>query len=230
MRGREERELPVAGAGRRAEDRLRRPGQLGGTAAVFELAVRRRRHRRGLEELEARNVRRRRRPTRASSRSIEDALKNEFFTPPDPTFSLFNYNFDTDPARQVAFGKLYDTWPDARLSAYRANGGKLLLWNGMSDPIFSANETIEYYERLVASNGGLRKAGEFARLFLVPGMNHCSTGPATDTYDSLTKLIDWVENDNAPERIVASGAIVPGPHPAAVPVSQLRAVQRPGKS
>jgi feruloyl esterase len=41
-------------------------------------------------------------------------------------------------------------------------------------------------------------------------MNHCGGGPATDRFDSLTKLIDWVENGNAPERIVASGATFPG--------------------
>ena len=150
---------------------------------------------------------------------IEDAMKNEFFTPPDPAFSIFNYNFDTDPARQVEFGKLYDTWPNAKLNKFRQSGGKLILWNGMSDPIFSANETIEYYERLIEANGE-KKAFSFARLFLVPGMNHCGTGPATDTYDTLTKLIDWVENGNAPDRIIASGSAFPGrtrplcPYPA----------------
>jgi feruloyl esterase len=140
---------------------------------------------------------------------IEDALKHEFFTPPDPAFSLVNYNFDTDPARQVEYGKLYDTWRNAVLAEFQDAGGKLILWNGMSDPIFSANETIEYYERLVKANGAQR-AASFARLYLVPGMNHCGGGPATDNYDAFTRLIDWVENGNPPGRIIASGATFPG--------------------
>jgi hypothetical protein len=141
---------------------------------------------------------------------IQDAMANEFFTPPDPTFSIFTYNFDTDPARQAAEGMIYDTWPDAKLSAFHARGGKILFAHGVSDPIFSADEDIQYYERLAAANRGLQQTGSWARLFLVPGMNHCNGGPATDTYDELSKLIDWVENDNAPERIIASGNTFPG--------------------
>jgi feruloyl esterase len=79
----------------------------------------------------------------------------------------------------------------------------------MSDPIFSANETIEYYERVVKANG-VQRAASFARLYLVPGMNHCGGGPGTDTYDAFTRLIDWVENGNPPGRIIASGATFPG--------------------
>jgi Tannase and feruloyl esterase len=95
-------------------------------------------------------------------------------------------------------------------SEFRESGGKIMFLNGLSDPIFSARETIEYFERLVAANGGLKKANEFATLFLVPGMNHCASGPATDRFDLLTPLIDWVENGDAPERIIASGASFPG--------------------
>jgi feruloyl esterase len=41
-------------------------------------------------------------------------------------------------------------------------------------------------------------------------MNHCSGGPATDRFDALTPLIDWVENGNGPEQIIASGNSFPG--------------------
>jgi feruloyl esterase len=47
-------------------------------------------------------------------------------------------------------------------------------------------------------------AGDFARLFLIPGMNHCSGGPTTDQFDALGALVDWVENDRAPDEIIAS--------------------------
>jgi feruloyl esterase len=149
-------------------------------------------------------------PNSAFFTLMQDAIRNEFFTPPDPTFSILNFNFDTDPARMAAFGEIYDTWKDVELSAFRAHGGKLLIHHGVSDPIFSANESIRYVNRLIAADHGPVQAGSFARLFLVPGMTHCGGGLATDQYDTLTAMINWVENGNAPDRIVAKGASFPG--------------------
>ena len=37
-------------------------------------------------------------------------------------------------------------------------------------------------------------------------MNHCSGGPATDRFNMLPQLIDWVENGVAPERVEATAA------------------------
>jgi feruloyl esterase len=148
-------------------------------------------------------------PNSAFSSLIQDAMRNEFFTPPDPTFSIFDFDFDTDPARMQAFGAIYDTWKDTSLTEFRANGGKLMLINGLSDPIFSALETVDYMQDVTATVGA-GKASDAVRLFLVPGMNHCGGGPATDRFDSLTPLIDWVENGNAPDRIAATGASLPG--------------------
>ena len=36
-------------------------------------------------------------------------------------------------------------------------GGKLLFYHGMSDPTFHGTDTIDYYERMAAANGGLDK-------------------------------------------------------------------------
>lgn len=135
---------------------------------------------------------------------MADALVNEFFTPPDPTFNPLNFNFDTDPSRMSWFSAIYDTYADATLSDFRKRGGKMLLIHGMSDPIFSASDTLAYYERLTANSGGLTATQGFARAFLVPGMNHCSGGPATDTYDSIQAMVDWVEKGVAPEAIAAT--------------------------
>ncbi len=132
-----------------------------------------------------------------------DALVNEFFTPPDPTFNPLNFNFDTDPARMLWFSAIYDTYADATLADYKKRGGKLLFIHGMSDPIFSASDTLAYYDRLSADNGGLASTQGFARTFLVPGMNHCSGGMATDNYDSIQTMVDWVEKGIAPDSIPA---------------------------
>jgi feruloyl esterase len=142
-------------------------------------------------------------PNSAYNTLMLDALRNEFFTPPAPDFDALAFNFDTDPARMQAFSEVYDTYRDDRLTGFKARGGKLMFVHGMSDPIFSADEVVEYYERLAANNGGIAAAQSFARTYLVPGMTHCSGGPATDTIDSLQALVDWVEKGVAPDSIAA---------------------------
>ena len=88
------------------------------------------------------------------------------------------------------------------LSALKNRGAKMLVYHGSSDPIFSGDDTTAWYEALRAANGG--DASNFARFFRVPGMNHCSGGPATDQFDMLTPLVNWVEQGEVPDRVVAS--------------------------
>ncbi|MFZ6771765.1 tannase/feruloyl esterase family alpha/beta hydrolase [Undibacterium sp. SXout7W] len=88
------------------------------------------------------------------------------------------------------------------LSAVKKRGGKLLAYHGTSDPIFSSNDTAAWYESVRAANGG--DASNFARYFPVPGMNHCSGGPATEQFDMLTPLVNWVEKGLAPDVVQAS--------------------------
>jgi feruloyl esterase len=132
------------------------------------------------------------------------ALGYEFVTPPDPQLSTLNLDFDRDPPRMQAFHKVYGTADDVALDGYRQRRGKLLFFHGTADPIFSSIE-MEDYMRRVNTKHGEAVAGEFARLFLVPGMNHCAGGPATDAFDGLSALTRWVEQGEAPERIVARG-------------------------
>ena len=105
------------------------------------------------------------------------------------------------------------------LSLLKSRGAKLMIYHGTSDPIFSSDDSVAYYEGLRTSNGG--DASDFARLYLVPGMNHCSGGPATDQFDMLTPLVDWVEHGHAPESVIASarGASSPGGANVDVPAS-----------
>jgi feruloyl esterase len=76
----------------------------------------------------------------------------------------------------------------------------------MADPIFSPHDTIDYFARLTAAHGAT--AGDFSRLFLVPGMAHCAGGAATDSMNALSSLVDWVESGKAPARIEAKGTAV----------------------
>src|SRR5690606_21074891 len=73
---------------------------------------------------------------------------------------------------------------------------------GVSDAIFSVDDSETWYRSLMDANGG--SADNFARFFRIPGMGHCAGGPATDQFDALTALVDWVEQGEAPEQLVAS--------------------------
>src|SRR6266403_1184344 len=70
---------------------------------------------------------------------------------------------------------------EANLTAFKARGGKLILYHGWNDPAISALNTINYYND-VASKMGARETEAFARLYMVPGMQHCSGGPGTDSF------------------------------------------------
>ncbi|WP_077002126.1 tannase/feruloyl esterase family alpha/beta hydrolase [Variovorax sp. KK3] len=89
-----------------------------------------------------------------------------------------------------------------RLDTLRARGAKMIVYHGTSDPVFSSDDTAAWYDRLQAHHGG--DAAAFARYFPVPGMNHCSGGPATDQFDMLDALVDWVEQGRAPQSVTAA--------------------------
>ena len=102
-----------------------------------------------------------------------------------------------------------NTWTN--LSSFSGHGGKLLFFHGVSDPWFSALDTIGYYQALGQASGGADRVRDFSRLFLVPGMGHCGGGTATlDRFDLLSPLVDWVEGGKAPTSVVATGASLPG--------------------
>ena len=145
---------------------------------------------------------------------MQDALRYEFLTPPDPDFDMLNFDFDADPARMAAFSWTYDTYKDTRLEGFRKHGGKLLMLHGMADPIFSPAESIDYVERVAPRRRRRPEvAASFARLFLVPGVNHCRGGIGTEDFDALSPLVDWVEKGKAPDRILAKSSRANREHP-----------------
>ena len=96
------------------------------------------------------------------------------------------------------------------LNTFSGRGGKLIFWHGVSDPWFSAQDTIDYYERMTKANGGPDQARNWSRLYLSPGMGHCSGGPSLDSFDALTAIVQWVETGVAPESLTATGRAFPG--------------------
>ena len=104
---------------------------------------------------------------------------------------------------------------EANLRAFKAHGGKLILYHGWNDPAISALNTINYYNEVLSKMGGTETEA-FARLYMVPGVQHCGGGPGTDSFGQFgagTKdaqhnmelaLEQWVEKGNAPAAIIAT--------------------------
>ncbi|HXU22200.1 MAG TPA: tannase/feruloyl esterase family alpha/beta hydrolase, partial [Verrucomicrobiae bacterium] len=101
------------------------------------------------------------------------------------------------------------TWTN--LTSFSEHGGKLIFYHGTSDPVFSPFDTLAYYEKMAAANGGLDEVRNWSRFYFVPGMNHCTGGPATlDRFDALGAVVDWVEKGTAPDSLIATGKDFPG--------------------
>jgi feruloyl esterase len=94
------------------------------------------------------------------------------------------------------------------------HGGKLILFQGLSDPVFSAADLVSWYKRVVAvtGEGNMERTRDFVRLFMVPGMTHCGDGPALDDFDPLSALEGWLKENKAPDYLAASGKAFPGKH------------------
>ncbi len=93
---------------------------------------------------------------------------------------------------------------NADLSAFRAHGGKLILWHGMADSSIPTYGTPAYYQALVKQMGGLSTTQQFARMFLFPGVYHCGDGYGPSHFDLVTAITNWVEHGIAPTKIIAT--------------------------
>ena len=161
------------------------------------------------------------------------AMAFVFQTPPaapaataDPRAYAMAFDLGRDAPRIFATAGVYTessmqfmTPPNADdLTPLKRRGAKMIVYHGVADGVFSSLDTVAWWERLNARHAG--DAASFTRLFLVPGMNHCRGGPSTDQFDALTPLVKWVEQGEAPARIVAqargAGNAVPN---AEVPAS-----------
>jgi feruloyl esterase len=140
-------------------------------------------------------------------------LRYVAFEDPNWDFRTFRFNrqegFDSDvDFVDRKLGPIFDNMnPDLR--AFQARGGKLIQYHGWSDPDIAPMNSVNYYESVAAlmdrsAGEGLRRTRDFYRLYMVPGMQHCSGGPGTDNFDMLTALEKWVEQDVAPEAVIAT--------------------------
>ena len=117
----------------------------------------------------------------------------------DPDWDYTKYEFDTfHPDTAAAAQTLNATDPD--IDAFRARGGKLLMYTGWGDMALNPYGTIEYYENVLDHNP---RAAEDVRLIMLPGVAHCFGGVGPDFVNYLDEIDRWVETGDAPEQMTA---------------------------
>jgi feruloyl esterase len=133
-----------------------------------------------------------------------------YFVFQDPTWNYATMNLERDVAyADQHVGKILNSNnPDLR--PFRARGGKLIQYHGWADWGITPYNSIDYFNAVTSTVGGStsdaarREVQGFHRLFLMPGVSHCSGGAGPDTFDGLGALEAWVERGEAPERIEAA--------------------------
>lgn len=126
-----------------------------------------------------------------------------FAEDPGPGFRLEDFDFDRDPPRLGAMAQIY-TGANPDLTEFKARGGKLLLYHGWADSVVVPQPSIDYYELATRAMGGAAATLDFFRLFLVPGMDHCTGGAGAHEIDYLGALERWVERGEAPDVLMGT--------------------------
>jgi feruloyl esterase len=138
----------------------------------------------------------------------------------DPHWDLREFQPDRDgPGVRDKLAPVLDA-EDPDLRRFVARGGKLILWHGWSDVVAQPSFTVDYHERLRLALGpeAVRRS---VRLFMAPGVEHGIGGPGADRFGQLSAgdgdperslgaaLRRWVEDDVAPERVIAARHRIP---------------------
>lgn len=129
----------------------------------------------------------------------------------DPTYNQLTFPVSVGGIVQNEALALFDSHTNlgsardpASYVPYLASGRKLIIYHGFSDPALTPYRTTRLYEQFARLAGSYSTLQSAARLFMVPGMQHCGGGPGPNSFDTLTALENWVEHNIAPEAIPAS--------------------------
>ena len=121
----------------------------------------------------------------------------------DPNWDWRTFDLERDSSRAHAIDKDVDELnPD--LTAFAKHGGKLLLYHGWADQQVAPGSSVEFYKAVMDASGGPEQTSNWVRLFMAPGMAHCSGGEGPDNFDKIGVMEQWVEQSKAPEQIIAT--------------------------
>lgn len=127
-----------------------------------------------------------------------------FLDKPPASYSYKDWQFTVEGFDRLRpTGEIYNA-TNPNLKGFRDRGGKLILYHGWADPAIPPFGTVAYYQAVQDFMGGIAAVQEFARLFMFPGLYHCSGGTGPSEFDLLTPIIAWVEQGIAPSKIIAS--------------------------
>jgi len=119
----------------------------------------------------------------------------------DADYDWHKFDLDRDmPKIDAAAGFVDAVDPDLR--AFKAAGGKLIMYHGWDDPGITPKNTIYYYESVLDEMG--QDQNDWMRLFMVPGMGHCRGGAGPYDFDTVTALEKWREGGEAPAAIMGT--------------------------
>jgi feruloyl esterase len=137
----------------------------------------------------------------AYDRALEQ-FRFMIYNDPNWDWRTFDLERDVQKSRTAHNSVFAAINPD--LSAFARRGGKLLTYHGWADPNIASEASVNFYKATVAATKPSANSAEWVKLFMVPGMGHCSGGEGPDSFDTLTALERWVESGQPPARIVAS--------------------------
>ncbi|MFE2430518.1 tannase/feruloyl esterase family alpha/beta hydrolase [Streptomyces sp. NPDC059373] len=150
---------------------------------------------------------------------VRETLRYQIFDSPQPTLTYKDVKFTEAYYKKIMQPNegMYDA-TDPNLKAFKAAGGKLILWHGLGDQHIPAVGTMAYYKAVEKVMGSTAATESFARLFLLPGVAHCGGGQGPDTFDALTALTDWVTKGDAPSSLTTTSVDSSGNTTATRPV------------
>jgi Tannase and feruloyl esterase len=117
-------------------------------------------------------------------------------------YDVLGLDLANAPKRAEAVAKIVNA-TDPDLGKFRKKGGKLIQYHGWNDPAIPAAGSIAYYEQVQKKLGG--NIDPFYRLYMIPGMLHCGGGPGPSNVAWLDVMRAWVEQNQPPEGLVATG-------------------------
>jgi len=159
-------------------------------------------------------------------------LNDAAFLPnPRGRYTLDNVPFNVAMHDELEkLGGIYNA-TDPDMSAFRANGGKIIIYHSWADQAIPPFATIDYYRAVVGQTGGLPAVQSFSRLYMIPGLYHCPCGQPVDgdpatTVQFMPELVAWVERGEAPGSVTLPvTAQTTGAHLASLTIEPFDPVQ-----
>ncbi|RYO82962.1 hypothetical protein DL766_004961 [Monosporascus sp. MC13-8B] len=169
-------------------------------------------------------------PTVLLADGTDAMLQHGYYT--NWVFNDTEWDYTQFSHRDVLFADTIDpgktSADDYDLSTFHKRGGKILHHHGDADYVIPSTSSVYYYKEVSnALTGKNIDLDDFYRFFLVPGMDHCYGSPNAPWYvtaagqsltgathsvpgfedaehDVILALMRWVEEDVAPEKIIAT--------------------------